>query len=142
MIKLAIELKIEILRIDLIKLHASHCVFPTPDIHKTAGFYVEKLGFRRVDYLDAQEKHICLYRDGVEVILTQANSQRVFPNREFYGYGEDAYIITDCQQELQDEFEGKGVKIIQRLHKTDYHNLEFSIEDIDGRWLCFGIKEA
>lgn len=124
------------------KLHASHCVFPTPDIQKTAEFYVEKLGFRRVDCLDAQEKHICLYRDGVEVILTQANSQRVFPNRELYGYGEDAYIITDYQQELQDEFEEKGVKIIQRLHKTDYHNLEFSIEDIDGRVLCFGIKEA
>ena len=123
------------------KLHASHCVFPTPDIQKTAEFYVEKLGFRRVDYLDAQDKHICLYRDGVEVILTQANSQRVFPNRELYGYGEDAYFITDCQQELQDEFEGKGVRIVQRLHKTDYHNREFSIEDIDGRWLCFGIKE-
>ncbi len=69
------------------KLHASHCVFPTPDIQKTAEFYVEKLGFSQVDYLDAREKHICLYRDGVEVILTQANSQRVFPNRELDGYG-------------------------------------------------------
>ena len=124
------------------KLYASHCVFPTPDIHKTAEFYAGKLGFRRVDYLDAKEKHICLYRDGVEFILTQANSQRVFPNRELYGYGEDAYVITESQQELQDEFEKKGVNITQRLHKTDYHNLEFTIEDVDGRWICFGIKEA
>lgn len=124
------------------KLFASHCVFPTPDIQKTAEFYVEKLGFRRVDYLDANEKHICLYRDGVEFILTRASTQRVFPNRELYGYGEDAYVITESQQELQDEFEKKGVTIIHRLHKTDYHNLEFSIEDIDGRWICFGIKEA
>ena len=83
------------------KLLASHCVFPTPDIHKTAEYYVKKLGFRRVDYLDAKEKHICLYRDGVEFILTQANTQRVFPNRELYGYGEDAYVITESQQELQ-----------------------------------------
>jgi catechol 2,3-dioxygenase-like lactoylglutathione lyase family enzyme len=124
------------------KLFASHCVFPTPDIQKTAEFYVEKLGFRRVDYLDANEKHICLYRDGVEFILTQASTQRVFPNRELYGYGEDAYVITESQQELQDEFEKKGVTIIHRLHKTDYQNLEFSIEDIDERWICFGIKEA
>ena len=124
------------------RLYASHCVFPTPDIHKTAEFYAGKFGFRRVDYLDAKEKHICLYRDGVEFILTQANTQRVFPNREFYGYGEDAYVITESQQELQDEFEGKGVTIIERLHKTDYHNQEFSIEDIDGRRICFGIKEA
>ena len=42
----------------------------------------------------------------------------------------------------QDEFEKKGVNITQRLHKTDYHNLEFTIEDVDGRWICFGIKEA
>jgi len=125
-----------------VKLLASHCVFPTPDIHKTAEYYVEKLGFRRVDYLDAKEKHICLYRDGVEFILTQANTQRVFPNRELYGYAEDAYVITESQQELQDEFEAKGVTIIQKLHKTDYHNREFSIEDIDGRWICFGIKEG
>lgn len=124
------------------KLYASHCVFPTPDIHKTARFYVEKLGFRRVDYLDAKEPHVCLYRDGVEFILTQANSQRVFPNRELYGYGEDAYVITECQQELQDEFEANGVTIVERVHKTDYHNQEFSIEDIDGRRICFGIKEA
>jgi len=124
------------------KLLASHCVFPTPDINKTAEYYVEKLGFRRVDYLTAKEKHICLYRDGVEFILTQANTQRIFPNRELYGYGEDAYVITESQQELQDEFEKNGVNIVQRLHKTDYHNLEFSIEAIDGRWICFGIKEA
>lgn len=124
------------------KLLASHCVFPTPDIHKTAVYYVEKLGFRRVDYLDAKEKHICLYRDRVELILTQANSQRIYPNRELYGYGEDAYVITECQQELQDEFGQKGVKIVRTLHKTDYNNLEFTIEDIDGRWICFGIKQS
>lgn len=55
------------------ELFASHCVFPTPDICKTAGYYHDKLGFRRVDYLNAKEKHICLYRDGVEFILTQSN---------------------------------------------------------------------
>lgn len=122
------------------KLNASHCVFPTPDIQKTAEYYVEKLGFRRVDYLNAQEKHICLYRDNVEFILTQTNRERVFPNREMYGYGEDAYVITENQQDLQDEFEKNGVKIVKPLQLTDYHNLEFTIEDIDGRWICFGIK--
>lgn len=60
------------------ELFASHCVFPTPDICKTAEYYHDKLGFRRVDYLNAKEKHICLYRDGVEFILTQSNGQRVW----------------------------------------------------------------
>ena len=123
------------------ELFASHPVFPTPDICKTAEYYHDKLGFRRVDYLDAKEKHICLYRDGVECILTQSNGARVFPNRELYGYGGDAYIIVRDQQALQNEYEAKGVKIVQKLHKTDYHNQEFVIEDIDGRWIYFGIKE-
>ncbi len=123
------------------ELFASHCVFPTPDIVRTAEYYHEKLGFRRVDYLDAQEKHICLYRDGVEFILTQSNGQRVVPNHELYGYGGDAYVIVRDQQALQDEYEAKGVNIIQRLHKTDYHNREFVIEDVDGRWIYFGVKE-
>lgn len=123
------------------ELFASHCVFPTPDILKTAEYYEKMLGFRRADYLSAEEKHICLYRDNVEFILTQSNGQKVIPNRELYGYGGDAYVIVKDLKTLQDELEAKGVKIIQRLHTTDYHNSEFVIEDIDGRRIYFGIKE-
>ncbi len=123
------------------KLYVSHPVFPVPDIVKTAEYYEHQLGFRRVDYLAANEKHICLYRDDVEFILTQSNGQKVIPNRELYGYGGDAYVIVENQQGLQNEYEQKGVKIVQYLHKTDYHNQEFVIEDIDGRWIYFGIKE-
>lgn len=123
------------------ELFASHPVFPTPDIEKTAEYYRQMLGFRRVDYLDAREKHICLYRDGVEFILTDAGGRKVIPNRELYGYGGDAYVIVREQELLQREYEEKGVKIVRPLHKTDYHNREFVIEDIDGRWIYFGIKE-
>jgi catechol 2,3-dioxygenase-like lactoylglutathione lyase family enzyme len=122
-------------------LYCSHCVFPCPDIEKTADFYVNKLGFKAVPYLDAAEPHICLYRDKTEIILTKANREKVFPNRELYGYGYDGYFITDTQRELQDELLQKGVKIARPLSKTDYHNQEFVIEDIDGRWLGFGLKE-
>ncbi len=117
-------------------------VFPVPDIEKTAVYYQDKLGFRAVPYLDAKESHTCLYRDNTEVILTRANTSKVYPNRELYGYGEDAYFVTANQEELQAEFMEKGVKIVRDLHKTDYNNLEFVIEDIDGRWLAFGMKES
>lgn len=123
------------------ELFASHPVFPVPDIGKTAEYYRQQLGFRRVDYLDAKEKHICLYRDGVEIILTDSGGRKVIPNRELYGYGGDAYVIVREQELLQREYEEKGVKIVRSLHKTDYHNREFVIEDIDGRWIYFGIKE-
>lgn len=118
----------------------THPVFPTPDIEKTAQYYADVLGFRAVKYLDAMEPHICLYRDGTEIILTKAGTQKAFTNRELYGYGYDAYFITEEQEELQNEFVSRGAKIVRPLKMTDYHNTEFVIEDIDGRWIAFGIK--
>lgn len=119
----------------------SHCVFPTPNINKTADYYCKYLGFRAVKYLDVSQPHICLYRDNTEIILLDSGDNKVIPNRKLYGYGYDAYFITDTQKELQDEFRTKGVKVVRLLTETDYHNQEFVIEDIDGRWIGFGIKE-
>lgn len=116
------------------------CIFPVPDIKKTAEFYVSKLGYRAVEYLECKEAHICLYRDKTEIILLQAQTKNIFPNRELYGYGYDAYLYTDDQEILEKEFLAKGVKIVKPLNVTDYKNKEFVIEDIDGRWIAFGLK--
>lgn len=67
-------------------------------------------------------------------------SHCVFPTMDI-GYGYDAYFITDKQEVLQKEFEDNGVKIVKSLVKTDYQNKEFVIEDNDGCWIGFGIKE-
>ena len=122
-------------------LYSLLAVFPTPNIKETAKYYKDILGFRIVEYLDVNEPHICLYRDSTEIVLTKANTKKIFPNRDLYGYGEDAYFVTDNQEELQNEFIGKGAKIVRPLHKTDYNNLEFLLEDIDGRWIAFGMKQ-
>ena len=57
-----------------------------------------------------------------------------------YGYGYDVYIIVDNHEELQNEFDSKGLKVVKRLSVTDYNTKELVLEDIDGRWLGFGIK--
>lgn len=116
------------------------CIFPVPNIKKTAEFYVSKLEFRAVEYLECKEPHICLYKDDIEIILLQANTNKVLPNRKIYGYGYDAYLYTENQQLLEKEFAAKGIKIIKPLNMTDYQNKEFVIEDSDGRWLAFGLK--
>lgn len=123
-------------------LLASHCIFPTNDIIKTANFYEQKMGFEAVHYLNSKEPHICLYRDTTEIILTKSNGQEVIPNRKLYGYGYDAYFITKNQEELQDEFINANIKIVRSLDDTDYGNKEFVVEDIDGRWIAFGIKQG
>lgn len=116
------------------------CIFPVPDIRKTAEFYVSSFGFRAVEYLKCEEPHICLYKDKIEVLLLQANTEKIFPNRELYGYGYDAYFYTDEQELLEQELLAKGVKIVKPLNLTDYKNQEFVAEDLDGRWLAFGCK--
>ena len=115
------------------------CIFPVPDIKKTADYYVSKLGFRAVEYLECKEPHICLYRDAVEIILLKSNTS-VKPNRTLYGYGYDAYLYTGNQELLEKEFTEKDVMFVKHLNTTDYQNKEFVIEDIDGRWLGFGLK--
>ena len=62
------------------------------------------------------------------------------PNRKLYGYGYDAYLYTENQELIEKEFAEKGIKIVKPLNMTDYQNKEFVVEDIDGRWLAFGLK--
>ncbi|RIW32023.1 glyoxalase [Bacillus salacetis] len=121
-------------------LMKSHCIFPTESPEQTTMFYKEKMGFEIVSYMDAAEPHICLYRDHTEIILTRTNGQTAIPNRHLYGYGYDGYFITENQDQLQEEFIQAGVTIIRKLKRTDYNNREFVAEDIDGRWIAFGIK--
>ena len=122
------------------KMYMTHPVFPTPNIKRTAEFYVKSLEFNAVEYLNCAEPHVCLYKDDIEIILTDSKGRSVITNREQYGYGYDAYIIVDNQEELQREFDSKGLKIVNRLSVTDYNNKELVLEDVDGRWLGFGVK--
>ncbi len=116
------------------------CIFPVSDIKKTAEFYVSKLEFCAVEYLECKEPHICLYKDSVEIILLQSNTDKILPNRKLYGYGYDAYLYTENQELLEKDFIGKGINIIRSLSMTDYQNNELVVEDLDGRWLAFGLK--
>ena len=116
------------------------CIFPVPDIERTAEFYVRRMSFREVRYLDCDEPHICLYRDGAEILLLRAGRE-VLPNRVLYGYGYDAYLYTDEQEALEREMRAAGVRIVRALNTTDYGNREFVVEDADGRWLAFGRKQ-
>jgi len=115
-------------------------IFPTTDFYKTAKYY-EELGFRSVYYLDSMEPHVCLYMDRIEIVLTKSNQEYIVPNREMHGYGYDAYLITDNQEEMEKGFKELGVKIVRPLSTTDYNNREFVFEDIDRRWIAVGTKQ-
>ena len=116
------------------------CVFPCQDVEKTAKFYEAKLGFRIVRHMHCQQPHVCMYRDKVEIILIKSQDVISIFNRDLCGYGYDAYIYTSDQAELEKKFEQVGVRIVLPLGRTDYGNDEFVVEDIDGRWIAFGLR--
>ena len=123
-------------------LYRTLAMFPSEDLNRTAEFYEQKMGFRRVDYMESKEPHICLYRGETEIIVTGIiNGASFVPNRELYGYGADAYFITDEQDALYEEFQNYGVTVVEPPHMTDYFNYEFKVRDIDGRNLIFGKKQ-
>jgi hypothetical protein len=119
----------------------SHAVqiFPCPNMQATAAYY-ETLGFRADTYLSGAEPHIRLYRDQINLMLTQSALNRIFPNRKQYGYGYDAYFISDQPAAMQQELVRKDVAIVQPLVVTGYGDKVFVFEDIDERWIAVGNK--
>ena len=88
-------------------LYRTLAMFPSEDLNRTAEFYEQKMGFRRVEYMESKEPHICLYRGETEIIVTGIiNGASFVPNRELYGYGADAYFITDEQDALYEQMNG------------------------------------
>ena len=86
-------------------------VFPVPNMNKTADFYVRNLGFRCVEYTDSSEPHMCLYKDNIEIILTDSKGKKVVQNRELYGYGYDTYVIVDNQEAFKKSLKLRNLKL-------------------------------
>ena len=57
-------------------------------------------------------------------------------------YPSSAYLYAQSPATLYDEFQKQSARFARSLGRTDYGNLEFVIEDCDGRWVAFGIKQS
>ncbi len=118
-------------------------ILPVPDLEITSAFYESYLNFKAVKYLNVKELHICLYRDAIEIVLIKSNLPQVEPNRILHktGSGCDGYFTSEDVELLYNEFQDNGLKIMKHLDMTDYGNREFVIEDINKRWIGFGMKQ-
>ena len=123
--------------------YLEHCLLllPTSNMKKTAEYYLTVLGFKAVEYLTSKQPHICLYRDGIEIILLQSQQKEIQPNRSLHGSGYDGYFTGKDVEALYEEFISRDVKIVKPLRMTDYGNHEFVFEDCDGRWIAVGVKQ-
>jgi len=123
------------------KLLHSLLILPAPDLKKTSNYYEKILNFKAVQYLTVTHPHICLYRDNVEIVLIKSNLKKIQPNRILHGSGYDGYFTTKNVESMYQEVMSRNAKIVTHLSKTNYGNLEFVIEDVDGRWIAIGLKQ-
>jgi hypothetical protein len=122
-------------------LQSSLQIFPSAAFLETKEFY-ERIGFRAVCYLESTQPHICLYKDTVEIILTESKLEKISPNRDVHGYGYDAYFISTDPESFYRVVKSENIKIVEELNRTDYGNREFVFEDNEGRWIAVGCKEG
>jgi uncharacterized glyoxalase superfamily protein PhnB len=121
---------------------ASICpVLVSPDVRRAVRWYAEVLGFRHASHLDAASRFATVYRDGIELVLVQAERGEVQSNERRHGAGFDAYLVPEALAEvdaLHAELAGKGVQVREAPHLTAYGSREFSFEDCDGHVLGVG----
>ncbi len=107
---------------------AARCVFPVPDVERTAQWYRRCLGCDATRTGDG----IALSSAGVDILLTPTDGSPVRPNRMIYGGGSDALIRVRDIEALERALMAQGVSIPRALDGDG-----FTAEDADGRWLRF-----
>ncbi len=119
------------------------------NISESVEFYTQKLGFTIEWIHEKNPMFAIISRGGVTLMLRQLNKKGLSrPNREpFIASGWhhtdgkeawDAYIWTDDVKSLYNECLKNDISMIKPLRETEYGNIDFEIEDIDGYILCFG----
>lgn len=107
-----------------------------PDLPGTIAFY-ESLGFNTEDtYDDDGEITFAIVRFGQSAVMLNRGGCETGRERRDV----DLYVYTD-PDELRSRLEG-SVEIVADLNDSFYGNREFTIRDINGFWITFGMARS
>ncbi len=125
------------------QLHAIAPYFFVADIRTAAAYYRDVLGFT-IDNLWGDPPSFCMpYRDGLTVMLKQADDRTRIRPHGSDGCTWDAYVWVRDADALCQEFAAKGARIVYGPEdKAEYGNREFAIYDVDGYLIAFGHNVA
>lgn len=114
-------------------------VFPmlhVPDVPRTIAFY-ESLGFSTDrTYDDDGEITFAIVRFGQSAVMLNAGGHEAGTGRR----DADLYIYTE-PDELYLRLK-QSADIVADLHDTFYGNREFTIRDVNGFWITFGLPRS
>jgi predicted enzyme related to lactoylglutathione lyase len=109
----------------------------TADIRSMAEYFCEQLGFDDA-FMWGEPPYFCiLMREGLSIMLRQAEGARPVPNRSVHDRSWDAYLwVRDAVAEHQART-ASGAHIISELRTTYYYCREFEVETPEGHVICF-----
>jgi uncharacterized glyoxalase superfamily protein PhnB len=114
--------------------------FIVDDIHASAEFYRDKLGFEFNQIWGEPPQFVIVRRDSVSIMLKYIEStghsrpnNTVNPNACW-----DAYIKVKDADATYEELRSRDVKITREIEDTYYNCRDFDVEDNSGYIICFG----
>ena len=123
------------------QLLMAHPYFLVDDVHRSAEYYRDVLGFAFEQFWGDPPAFVMVRRDGITIMMRQPATPGpsvVRPNRSVAEHTLDAYIHVRDVDELYREFEGKGAKLLGEPYDQPHDCREFELEDLNGYVLCFG----
>jgi uncharacterized glyoxalase superfamily protein PhnB len=122
------------------KLYSIAPYFIVDDIHASAEFYRDKLGFEFDQIWGDPPQFVMARRDGITIMLKSIGAtghsrpnNTVNPDSCW-----DAYIWIKDADALYQEFRSRGVNITREIEDQPYNCRDFDVEDNSGYILCFG----
>ena len=108
------------------------------DVRASAAFYRDKLGFTDHRFWGDPPTLCMAKRDGLMIMLSQAEDPRKVSPNDGDGAAWDAYLWVSDVEAVFAELKGRGVTILYEPSVTLYEVKEFAIADPDGYVLAFG----
>lgn len=108
------------------------------DVAAAAAFYRDNLGFAS-DRFYGQPPSFCMARrDGLTIMLSQAEDPSAVRPNAADGAGWDAYVWVSDVEALFRELKAKDVRVVYEPSVTFYDVKEFAVADPDGYVIAFG----
>lgn len=123
------------------QLLAINPYFVVDDVHRSAEWYRDVLGFSFDQFWGDPPAFVMVRRDGVQIMLREPAAKDVGvarPNKATVEHSFDAYVYVRDVDGLHDELRAKGARILYPPCDQPHDCREFEVEDLNGYVLCFG----
>ena len=115
------------------KFSGNRYVLAVNNLHRSADFYKNKLGFHTLWESDGWH---FIVRDNVKIMLGECPDET--PASEINCHSYFAYFEVEDIEALYNEYQSKKVDVLSGIENKPWGQREFSIRTVDGHRITFG----